>query len=124
MRSPLTPSSLPLLQVYYLPYRLAAKYPKTRIGQLATYTDHSRKLDLCDDYVVQSNEFFFDRDPKVFHNIFNFYRLKLKCEMRVEGIFRLLHMTNNSGLRSRVSLSSPSGPECCALKTTCVPTTS
>ncbi|XP_015246570.1 potassium voltage-gated channel subfamily V member 2 [Cyprinodon tularosa] len=60
--------------VYLLPYRLAVRYPKTRIGRLATYTDHSKKLDLCDDYVVQSNEFFFDRDPKVFHNIFNFYR--------------------------------------------------
>ncbi|KAL4005060.1 hypothetical protein ACER0C_004773 [Sarotherodon galilaeus] len=60
--------------VYHLPYRLAARYPKTRIGRLATYTDHSRKLDLCDDYVVQRNEFFFDRDPTIFHNIFNFYR--------------------------------------------------
>ncbi|KAK5851671.1 hypothetical protein PBY51_023208 [Eleginops maclovinus] len=60
--------------VYHLPYRLAARYPKTRIGQLATYKDHSRKLDLCDDYTVQSNEFFFDRDPQIFHNIFNFYR--------------------------------------------------
>ncbi|XP_047426306.1 potassium voltage-gated channel subfamily V member 2 [Mugil cephalus] len=60
--------------VYHLPYRLAARYPKTRIGRLATYTDHSKKLDLCDDYVVQSNEFFFDRDPEIFHNIFNFYR--------------------------------------------------
>lgn len=61
-------------QVYLLPYRLAARYPKTRIGRLATYTDHSRKLDLCDDYVVHNNEFFFDRDPKIFHNIYNFYR--------------------------------------------------
>ncbi|KAF7217696.1 potassium voltage-gated channel subfamily V member 2-like [Nothobranchius furzeri] len=60
--------------VYFLPYRLAAKYPTTRIGRLATYTDHNQKLDLCDDYVVQNNEFFFDRDPKIFHNIFNFYR--------------------------------------------------
>ncbi|KAI4816937.1 hypothetical protein KUCAC02_009237 [Chaenocephalus aceratus] len=60
--------------VYHLPYRLAAKYPKTRIGQLATYKDHSRKLDLCDDYIVHSNEFFFDRDPQIFHNIFTFYR--------------------------------------------------
>uniref|UniRef100_A0A3B4XWJ7 Potassium voltage-gated channel subfamily V member 2 n=1 Tax=Seriola lalandi dorsalis TaxID=1841481 RepID=A0A3B4XWJ7_SERLL len=67
-------ASFPFLQVYQLPYRLAARYPKTRIGRLATYTDHSRKLDLCDDYIVQSNEFFFDRDPKIFHNIFNFYR--------------------------------------------------
>lgn len=63
-----------LLQVYRLPYRFAARYPKTRIGRLATYTDHSKKMELCDDYRVQSNEFFFDRDPEVFHNIFNFYR--------------------------------------------------
>ncbi|XP_060934072.1 potassium voltage-gated channel subfamily V member 2 [Limanda limanda] len=60
--------------VYHLPYRLAARYPTTRIGRLATCSDHSRKLDLCDDFIVQSNEFFFDRDPKVFHNIFSFYR--------------------------------------------------
>lgn len=62
------------LQVYQLPCRLAARYPRTRIGRLAASTDPSRKLDLCDDYVVHSNEFFFDRDPKVFHDIFNFYR--------------------------------------------------
>lgn len=67
-------TSLFFLQLYLLPYRLAARYPKTRIGRLATYTDHSRKLDLCDDYIVHSNEFFFDRDPRIFHNIFNFYR--------------------------------------------------
>ncbi|KAM3600151.1 uncharacterized protein V6R79_018612 [Siganus canaliculatus] len=65
--------------MYQLPYRLAARYPKTRIGRLATYTDHSRKLDLCDDYIVQSNEYFFDRDPKIFHNIFNFYRTGVLC---------------------------------------------
>ncbi|KAG7249786.1 hypothetical protein CRUP_007498 [Coryphaenoides rupestris] len=53
---------------------MAAKYPKTRIGRLATYTDHNMKLDLCDDYTVTNNEYFFDRDPDVFHSIFNFYR--------------------------------------------------
>ena len=61
-------------KVYQISYRSAAKYPKTRIGRLATFTDHNRKLDLCDDYIVQNNEFFFDRDPDIFHNIFNFYR--------------------------------------------------
>lgn len=61
-------------KLYRISYRAAAKYPKTRIGRLATYTDHNRKLDLCDDYIVQNNEFFFDRDPDIFHNIFNFYR--------------------------------------------------
>ncbi|XP_003445613.1 potassium voltage-gated channel subfamily V member 2 [Oreochromis niloticus] len=59
---------------YKIAYKMAAKYPKTRIGRLATYTDHNMKLDLCDDYIVTSNEYFFDRDPDVFHSIFNFYR--------------------------------------------------
>ncbi|KAM4616858.1 potassium voltage-gated channel subfamily V member 2-like [Polymixia lowei] len=59
---------------YQIAYRTAAKYPKTRIGRLATYTDHNMKLDLCDDYTVINNEYFFDRDPDVFHSIFNFYR--------------------------------------------------
>ncbi|XP_062334146.1 potassium voltage-gated channel subfamily V member 2 [Osmerus eperlanus] len=79
-RMPCSPSKNYMLninvggKVYQISYRSAAKYPKTRIGRLATYTDHNRKLDLCDDYVVQKNEFFFDRDPDIFHNIFNFYR--------------------------------------------------
>uniref|UniRef100_A0A8C6UHJ2 Potassium voltage-gated channel subfamily V member 2 n=1 Tax=Neogobius melanostomus TaxID=47308 RepID=A0A8C6UHJ2_9GOBI len=59
---------------YQIAYKMAAKYPKTRIGRLATYTDHNMKLDLCDDYIVTNNEYFFDRDPDVFHCIFNFYR--------------------------------------------------
>ncbi|TNM92398.1 potassium voltage-gated channel subfamily V member 2 [Takifugu flavidus] len=65
--------------MYRLPFRLAASYPKTRIGRLATSMDHSKKMELCDDYIVQRNEFFFDRDPKVFHNIFNFYRTGVLC---------------------------------------------
>ena len=59
---------------YQIAYKTAAKYPKTRIGRLATYTDHNMKLDLCDDYIVATNEYFFDRDPDVFHSIFSFYR--------------------------------------------------
>ncbi|XP_006627325.1 potassium voltage-gated channel subfamily V member 2 [Lepisosteus oculatus] len=61
-------------KTYQIAYRVAARYPKTRIGRLATYTDHNRKLDLCDDYIVQNNEYFFDRDPDIFHHVFNFYR--------------------------------------------------
>lgn len=64
---------------YQIAYKMAAKYPKTRIGRLATYTDHNMKLDLCDDYIVTSNEYFFDRDPDVFHSIFNFYRTGVLC---------------------------------------------
>ncbi|XP_034047836.1 potassium voltage-gated channel subfamily V member 2-like isoform X1 [Thalassophryne amazonica] len=80
-RCPTFPSLLPAtkqralnINVYHMPYVLATRYPKTRLGCVATSSDHSRKLDLCDDYIVQRNEFFFDRDPQLFHTIFNFYR--------------------------------------------------
>nr|XP_020456763.1 potassium voltage-gated channel subfamily V member 2-like [Monopterus albus] len=95
--------------VYRLPYRLAAKYPKTRIGRLATCTDHSLKLDLCDDYIVQSNEFFFDRDPRIFHNIFNFYRtglLWIKDELCPHNF---LEEINYWGIRIKNS------PHCCRI---------
>ncbi|XP_043920258.1 potassium voltage-gated channel subfamily V member 2-like [Protopterus annectens] len=59
---------------YQIAYSVAARYPKTRIGRLATYTDHAKKLDLCDDHIVLNNEYFFDRDPDIFHHVFNFYR--------------------------------------------------
>ncbi|KAL4617252.1 potassium voltage-gated channel subfamily V member 2-like [Arapaima gigas] len=66
-------------KAYQISYRVAARYPKTRIGRLATYRDHNRKLDLCDDYIVQNNEYFFDRDPDIFRSIFNFYRTGILC---------------------------------------------
>ncbi|KAG9486740.1 hypothetical protein GDO78_006886 [Eleutherodactylus coqui] len=59
---------------YYISYMVAANYPKTRIGRLATYTDRQRKLDLCDDYNPTEDVYFFDRDPAMFHHIYNFYR--------------------------------------------------
>ncbi|KAG1957910.1 potassium voltage-gated channel subfamily V member 2 [Pimephales promelas] len=59
---------------YRITYKMAARYPQSRLGRLATYTDLNMKLNLCDDYVVKDNEYFFDRDPDVFNSIFNFYR--------------------------------------------------
>ncbi|XP_040275760.1 potassium voltage-gated channel subfamily V member 2-like [Bufo bufo] len=59
---------------FYLDCFAAAKYPVTRIGKIATYTDPLKRLHLCDDYSVHKNEYFFDRDPTVFCYIFNFYR--------------------------------------------------
>uniref|UniRef100_H3AHB9 Potassium voltage-gated channel subfamily V member 2 n=1 Tax=Latimeria chalumnae TaxID=7897 RepID=H3AHB9_LATCH len=64
---------------YQIAYKVAAQHPKTRIGRLATYTDHRRKQDLCDDYNVQNSEYFFDRDPDIFHHIFNFYKTGVLC---------------------------------------------
>lgn len=54
--------------------KVAAKYPNTRIGQLALSRDPAKKLELCDDYLVLKNEYFFDRDPLMFHYVFHFYR--------------------------------------------------
>ncbi|NP_001122212.1 uncharacterized protein isoform X1 [Danio rerio] len=59
---------------YRITYKMAARYPQTRLGRLAMSTDLNMKMDLCDDYVVKDNEYFFDRDPDVFNSIFNFYR--------------------------------------------------
>ncbi|MEE6459241.1 hypothetical protein FKM82_000582 [Ascaphus truei] len=59
---------------YHISYMVAASHPKTRIGRLATYTDRQRKLDLCDDYNPLEDVYFFDRDPAMFHHIYNFYR--------------------------------------------------
>ncbi|KAM3604266.1 uncharacterized protein V6R79_008704 [Siganus canaliculatus] len=60
-------------KVFHIPKHLVLQYPKTRIGILALCTDPVKRLTLCDDYNVQNNEFFFDRDPMFFHYIFHFY---------------------------------------------------
>ncbi|XP_068517383.1 potassium voltage-gated channel subfamily V member 2-like [Anas acuta] len=60
--------------LFHIACKAAARYPVTRLGKLAIYTDPTKKLQLCDDYSVQKNEYFFDRDPSIFHYIFHFYR--------------------------------------------------
>ncbi|KAG7227214.1 hypothetical protein INR49_014014 [Caranx melampygus] len=50
-------------KVFHIPKHLVLQYPKTRIGVLALCDDPVKRLTLCDDYNVQNNEFFFDRDP-------------------------------------------------------------
>ncbi|XP_060092386.1 potassium voltage-gated channel subfamily V member 2 [Heteronotia binoei] len=58
---------------YRLTYQAVAIYPTTRLGLLATSTDRSCQLGLCDDYAAQGDEYFFDRDPAVFQLVYNFY---------------------------------------------------
>ncbi|XP_068127272.1 potassium voltage-gated channel subfamily V member 2-like [Hyperolius riggenbachi] len=60
-------------KIFQINYQAAAQYPATRIGRIATCTDPTKRLDFCDDFLVQRNEYFFDRDPSVFCYIFHFY---------------------------------------------------
>lgn len=60
-------------KVFHIPKHLVLRYPKSRIGVLALCEDPVKRLTLCDDYNVQNDEFFFDRDPMFFHYIFHFY---------------------------------------------------
>ncbi|XP_072928427.1 potassium voltage-gated channel subfamily V member 2 [Hemitrygon akajei] len=81
-------------KIFQINYRAAARFPKTRIGKLATYTNPTRKLDLCDDYSVKDNEYYFDRDPAIFHHIFNFYRtgvLWIKNELCPRNFLEEIH---------------------------------
>ncbi|KPP69095.1 potassium voltage-gated channel subfamily V member 2-like [Scleropages formosus] len=94
---------------YQISYKVAARYPKSRIGQLATCTDHSKKLELCDDYLVQSNEYFFDRDPDIFLSVFNFHRtgvLWVKDELCPRNF---LEEINYWGVRIKYT------PRCCRI---------
>lgn len=61
-------------KLFYIPKMCAIKYPQTRIGLLALCSDRAKLFQLCDDYSLCKNEFFFDRDPAVFHHIFHFYK--------------------------------------------------
>uniref|UniRef100_A0A8C6T6M8 Uncharacterized protein n=1 Tax=Neogobius melanostomus TaxID=47308 RepID=A0A8C6T6M8_9GOBI len=61
-------------KVFHIPIKCALKYPNTRIGSLALCKDKASMLNLCDDYSMPKNEFFFDRDPAFFLYIRHFYK--------------------------------------------------
>ena len=53
---------------------LVSQYPDSRLGRLARVETHAAILDLVTDYSLADNEFFFDRHPRSFNSVLNFYR--------------------------------------------------
>jgi potassium voltage-gated channel Shab-related subfamily B protein 1 len=55
-------------------WKMLEQIPDTRLGLLCKATTHSSIMALCAEYSIIDNEYFFDRHPRSFNTILNFYR--------------------------------------------------
>lgn len=69
---------------YKIPWTTLENCPLTRLGKLKSCNNYDEIMDICDDYDVSCNEFFFDRNPCAFRTIMTFLtagKLRLLREM-------------------------------------------
>ncbi|OCT74545.1 potassium voltage-gated channel subfamily G member 2 [Xenopus laevis] len=69
---------------YRIPWTTLENCPLTRLGKLKTCNNHDEIMDVCDDYDINCNEFFFDRNPCAFRTIMTFLaagKLRILREM-------------------------------------------